>query len=62
MPKKNAKKLNKYQRKLLIDMLIGDGLLKNDGRLQIKHSVKQEEYILWKNKLLNDAGIKKNVR
>lgn len=62
MSKKNAKKLNKYQRKLLIDMLIGDGLLKNDGRLQIKHSVKQEEYLLWKNKLLNDAGIKTHVR
>ena len=62
MSKKNVMKLNKYQRKIILDMLIGDGLLKTDGRLQIKHSVKQEEYLLWKNKLLTDAGIKTHVR
>lgn len=62
MPKKNTKKLNKYQRKLILDMLIGDGLIKADGRLQIKHSIKQEGYLLWKNKLLNDADIKTYLR
>ena len=39
MPKKNLKKLNKYQRKLILDMLIGDGCLTSNGRLRVKHSI-----------------------
>ena len=62
MPKKNLKKLNKYQRKLILDMVIGDGLIKTDGRLQIKHSIKQENYLKWKEQILNDAGIPTHIR
>lgn len=61
MPKRNTHKLNRYQRKLILDMTIGDGLLKSDGRLQIKHSIKQEGYLYWKEKLLNNAGIPTHI-
>lgn len=62
MPKKNLEKLNKYQRKLILDMLIGDGSLTSDGRLRFKHSIQQEEYVLWKEKLLNEAGIETHIQ
>jgi hypothetical protein len=45
MPKKNLQKLNKYQRKLILDMLNGDGTI-DRGKLKIKHSIKQEDYVL----------------
>ena len=61
MPKKNTKKLNKYQRKLILDMLIGDGTLTSNGRLRMKHSINQEGYVKWKESLLNKSGISTHI-
>lgn len=61
MPRKNTKKLNKYQRKLILDMLIGDGALTSNGRLRMKHSINQEEYVKWKESLLNNSGINTHI-
>ena len=60
MTKKNLQKLNKYQRKLILDMLNGDCSI-DRGRLKMKHSIKQEDYVLWKQHLLNNVGIETSL-
>ena len=50
--------------KLIIDLSIGDGYLsipksdKANSKLALKHSKKQVEYLLYKQKLLEDHGFK----
>jgi hypothetical protein len=45
---------SREQRMLILEMLIGDGHLDKDGRISLKHSKKQEEYLEWKRSLLVD--------
>ena len=47
-------KIKKEHRNLIIAMSIGDGHISKSGRLVIQHSTKQEEYIKYKYKLLNN--------
>ena len=61
MSTKNKTKLNKEQRKLFLDMLIGDGMISHN-RLEIKHSIKQENYVLWKQQLLKNVGIDTKIQ
>lgn len=48
--------LSKKQKSALIGMILGDGYLQKTGeknsRLRLEHSLKQEEYLLWKVSLL----------
>jgi len=53
-------KQNKDSRNLLIAMLLGDGTISNNYVFKLAHGVQQTEYLLWKIKQLNDAGIKNN--
>lgn len=46
-------KIKKEHRNLIIAMSIGDGHVTKTGRLIIRHSTKQREYILYKHNLLN---------
>lgn len=41
----------------MIAMALGDGTVNINGYLSIRHCEKQEEYLQWKNNLLNKAGI-----
>lgn len=45
--------MNRKDRALLIAMILGDGYLNKHGGLNIEHSIKQEEYVQWKNDLLS---------
>ena len=36
-----------YQRSIVIGLLLGDGYLYKDGRLQVEQSTAHEEYVLW---------------
>ena len=56
--RKISKKLNLNQKRLLLGMLIGDGTITNHPDYKIDHSAPQLEYLKWKLKLLNEAGIK----
>lgn len=56
--RKISKKLNLNQKKLLLGMLIGDGTITNHPDYKIDHSEAQLEYLKWKIKLLDEAGIK----
>lgn len=56
--RKISKKLNLNQKRLLLGMLIGDGTITNHPDYKIDHSTPQLEYLKWKLKLLNEAGIK----
>ena len=53
-------KQNKDSRNLLIAMLFGDGTISNNYVFKLAHADQQTEYLLWKIKQLNDAGIKNN--
>ena len=53
-------KLNKESRNLLIALVIGDGVICNNNVMKLSHCIEQREYLLWKIKQLNDAGIRNN--
>lgn len=53
-------KQNKDSRNLLIAMLLGDGTISNNYVFKLAHAEQQTEYLLWKIKQLNEAGIKNN--
>ena len=52
-------KITKKARHLLLFMVLGDGYIHNHcGYFSVRHSVKQKEYIEWKQRLLRKNGIK----
>lgn len=51
-------KLNKNARKLLLDVVWGDGYVKENGSINLKHGPKQLPYLEWKVDLLRSAGVK----
>lgn len=51
-------KFNKESRKLLIGLLLGDGTISNNNVFKLSHSAHQREYLEWKIKQLNEAGIR----
>lgn len=53
-------KITKDSRNLLIALLLGDGTISNNFVFKLAHSPEQTEYLLWKIKQLNDAGLKNN--
>lgn len=53
-------KITKESRNLLIALLLGDGTISNNFRFKLSHGVQQTEYLLWKIKQLNNAGLKNN--
>ena len=53
-------KITKDSRNLLIAMLLGDGIISNNYVFKLCHGVQQKEYLQWKIKQLNNAGIKNN--
>lgn len=53
-------KLNKDSRNLLIALLLGDGTISNNNVFKLSHSEAQRDYLEWKVKQLNNAGIRNN--
>ena len=53
-------KFNKESRNLLIGMLLGDGSISNNYVFKIAHCEQQKDYLEWKIKQLNNAGIRNN--
>ena len=53
-------KITKESRNLLIGMLLGDGTISNNNVFKIAHSESQKDYLEWKIKQLNYAGIRNN--
>lgn len=53
-------KITKESRNLLIALLIGDGTISNNYVFKLAHCVDQLDYLQWKVKLLNEAGIRNN--
>ena len=53
-------KITKESRNLLIALLIGDGTICNNNVFKLAHAEKQKDYLEWKIKQLNDAGIRNN--
>lgn len=53
-------KITKDSRNLLIAMLLGDGTISNNFVFKLSHCIQQTEYLQWKIKQLNDAGIRNN--
>lgn len=53
-------KITKESRNLLIGLLIGDGTIANNNVFKLSHSIKQKDYLLWKIKQLNEAGLRNN--
>jgi hypothetical protein len=53
-------KITKDSRNLLIAMLLGDGTISNNYVFKLSHCIQQKEYLEWKIKQLNDAGIRNN--
>jgi hypothetical protein len=47
---------------IFLGMAIGDGCISKRGVLQIKHSIDQKEYVLYKKELLEQHGFKVKVR
>lgn len=50
-------KIKKDSRILFYSMILGDGHLDKYGQLNLRHGIKQREYLEWKKKLLNRSGI-----
>lgn len=50
-------KKTKQSRVLFLGMVLGDGHLDKYGQLNIQHSEKQIDYLIWKHKLLRKHGI-----
>lgn len=57
MARKITKKLNKSQKRLLLGLLIGDGTITNHPDFKMDHSGDQEEFLRWKEKLLDIEGL-----
>lgn len=53
-------KFNKDSRNLLIALLLGDGTISNNFSFKIAHCEQQKDYLEWKIKQLNNAGIRNN--
>lgn len=53
-------KITKESRNLLIALLLGDGTICNNNVFKLAHAQKQKDYLEWKIKQLNDAGIRNN--
>lgn len=51
-------KIKKESRNLLIGMLLGDGSISNNNVFKLAHCEAQKDYLEWKIKQLNDAGLK----
>ena len=53
-------KITKESRNLLIALLLGDGTICNNNVFKLAHAEQQKDYLGWKIKQLNDAGIRNN--
>lgn len=53
-------KITKESRNLLIALLLGDGTISNNNVFKLAHCEQQKDYLEWKIKQLNEAGIKNN--
>lgn len=53
-------KFNKESRNLLIALLLGDGTICSNNVFKLAHCEAQKDYLEWKIKQLNDAGIRNN--
>ena len=53
-------KITKESRNLLIALLLGDGTICNNNVFKLTHAEQQKDYLEWKIKQLNDAGIRNN--
>src|SRR3990167_5681331 len=55
--------MDKIQQAVIIGSILGDGFLqktgKNHARLRLEHSLKQQDYLIWKCKILNNFFQKK---
>jgi hypothetical protein len=51
-------KITKDSRNLLIALLLGDGTIQNNNVFKIAHCEQQKDYLEWKIKQLNEAGIR----
>lgn len=50
--------MNKIQQAVIIGTILGDGFLqktgKNNARLRLEHSLKQQDYLIWKSEILSN--------
>lgn len=53
-------KITKESRNLLIALLLGDGTISNNNVFKLCHCEEQCDYLEWKIKQLNDAGLRNN--
>lgn len=53
-------KITKQSRNLLIGLLLGDGTISNNFVFKLSHSERQKDYLEWKIKQLNEAGLRNN--
>lgn len=53
-------KITKESRNLLIALLLGDGTICNNNVFKLAHAQQQKDYLEWKIKQLNEAGIRNN--
>lgn len=53
-------KITKESRNLLIALLLGDGTICSNNVFKLAHTEQQKDYLEWKIKQLNDAGIRNN--
>lgn len=53
-------KITKESRNLLIALLLGDGTICSNNVFKLVHAEQQKDYLEWKIKQLNDAGIRNN--
>lgn len=53
-------KITKESRNLLIALLLGDGTISNNNVFKLSHCEEQQDYLEWKIKQLNDAGLRNN--
>lgn len=51
-------KITKESRNLLIALLLGDGTISCDNRFKLAHCETQKDYLEWKIKQLNNAGLR----
>ena len=60
MARKIVKKVTDEVKSLLVGLLIGDGTISNNYVFKLSHCIEQKEFLEWKVKQLNDAGLKNN--
>lgn len=51
-------KITKESRNLLIALLLGDGTIQSNNVFKLAHSEQQKDYLEWKIKQLNEAGLR----